>query len=393
MKIMLLTVPIRADTTTYPPLGALSIMNYARKHGFDDVELYDIDCLRPSYSEVLKHIEERKPDVIGISAVVSTAYKYVKDVSLDAKKILPDCKIVVGGNLAASAEIVLKMTGVDVCVIGEGERTFVSLLRKWEQASDNLDLADIPGLAYLLEDRSLKCTDYADPIPNEEMFDIDWNDLERFSDIRTFIFPAYDTENGVVWASGRYDPRSYENSRRNKTVATIAVGKGCVARCTFCHRWDKGLRHIPVDVVIERMKYVMQKYDVGCFDMAIESFGSDKRWLGEFCEKVKDLGILWRAAGVRVKSVSPEWIEMMKELGCVSLIYGFESGSPDMLAVMEKKTDINDNYSAAKWTLEHGLLTIAQLVLGMPGENEKTISDSIKFSQFRLQPSSLAFAG
>ena len=56
-----------------------------------------------------------------------------------------------------------------------------------------------------------------------------------------------------------------------------------------------------------------------------------------------------------------------------------ETGSPKILEVMEKKTSLEQNINAARWTHEAGLHTIYQLVLGMPGENHQTISETIEF--------------
>ena len=64
--------------------------------------------MRPEYSEIITHIEEEKPDILGISAVVSTAYAFVKQLSIDIKKLSLQTTILMGGNLGASAEVILK---------------------------------------------------------------------------------------------------------------------------------------------------------------------------------------------------------------------------------------------------------------------------------------------
>ena len=240
----------------------MAVMNYVRKRGFPDISFYDIDCLRPSYEETLAHLIAEKPEVLGISAVVSTAYAYVKRLTLDVKKHLPGTLVVLGGNLAASAELLLQRTGVDVCVSGEGEKTLLNLLRHWQANPGNMDFRAIPGLVFLYPDDRLHSTGYADPLPGEELYDIDWSDLRKFSRFDHFFFPAFDETQGLMWPSGRYDSRSYEPERRNLFFGTIYIGKGCVARCTFCHRWDKGIRHIPVDVLMPRIEEMIKEHNV-----------------------------------------------------------------------------------------------------------------------------------
>ena len=59
--------------------------------------------------------------------------------------------------------------------------------------------------------------------------------------------------------------------------------------------------------------------------------------------------------------------------------YGFESGSQKMLDIMEKGTTVEQNIQVARWTKEAGLFTVPSIILGMPGETEKTVWESINF--------------
>lgn len=77
MNMIICTVPIRPKPTDYPPFGSLAVIQALRRAGFEP-NFYDIDALRPSFSEVVEHVRSEAPDIVGISAVVSTAYGYVK---------------------------------------------------------------------------------------------------------------------------------------------------------------------------------------------------------------------------------------------------------------------------------------------------------------------------
>lgn len=382
MKTLIVTIPIRPEPETFPPIGSLSIMNYIRRQGYEDVAFYDIDAFRPSIDEAVEHIISVKPDVLGISAVVSTAYSYSKKLSLRIKEALPDTMIVLGGNLAASAEIILRKTGVDICVTGEGEITLHKILQRMETTRDLEQYADIPGLVFLNAADQVVNTGYEEPLDVGNIYDISYDDLERYSRRDHYIYNAFREGDQLVWSPGAFDQRTYEPHRREKRMATLSVGKGCVAKCTFCHRWDKGIRHIPIDVLMKRIDLLIERYNIGFLDLHIESFGSDRRWLEEFCERIKPYDLLWRASGVRARSVTPEVLDMVKECGCVSFIYGFETGSAEMLQIMEKKIPMQTNFDAAKWTLDAGMLTVAQFVVGMPGESNATIKETTEFAKF-----------
>ena len=163
-KILIITTPIRPIPTDFPPLGSLSKITSLNKAGYQNVEFYNIDYLRPEYLDVIAHIKERKPDILGISAVVSTAYAYTKDLSLDIKNELPDTTIILGGNLGASAEIILKKTGVDFVCTGEGEVTILDFVSCWMSAQSKDDFAQVKGIAYLDNAKNLVITPFPEPI-------------------------------------------------------------------------------------------------------------------------------------------------------------------------------------------------------------------------------------
>ncbi|MAO54803.1 MAG: radical SAM protein [Rhodospirillaceae bacterium] len=380
IKIMIATTPIRPVPTNFPPIGSLGIIKHLKTHGHKDVEFYHIDANRPAYDDVISHIVEAAPDIIGISAVVSTAYAYTKQLSLDIKRLLPNTLVVIGGSLAASAELLLRRTGIDICVTGEGERTFLKIVERCETTRNPADFADIPGLALIDVNGFVINTGYEEQLPAEKVYDFDWEDLEAATDMSIYVSPVFDGDEPE--SVFREDPRTYEPARRDKNMMMIPAAKGCVAKCTFCHRFMKGIRYIPVQRVVDNVRYVMDRYNVGFVDFCDENFGTDKRWLRGFCAEIKKLDILWRVAGMRVNCVDPDLISLMKDAGCSAIQYGMETGSATMLEVMEKKVKIGDNYNAVKWTIEAGLRTVVQLVVGMPGETSETIAETTAFAKF-----------
>lgn len=380
LTIVVCTTPIRPTPTDYPPFGSLAIIQALRGAGYDP-GFYDIDGLRPSFEEVERFFRERQPEVLGISAVVSTAYSFTKKLALMVKRVSPRTRIVVGGNLAASAEILHRKAGVDFCVAGEGEVVAVNLMNHLQQRLDSgaWDVADdasieaVKGISHLNARGEMAFTGYEAKIPAGALFDPDFTILEQHSRIENFITPPGQRPEFV------HDPRTYEPHRAGKKVATVIMAKGCVARCTFCHRWDKGYRALPVEHIVARIRHLMATYNVGFIQFGDENFGSDRRQTDALVEALKPLDILYTVAGVRCRSVDPALLRRMKESGCVSVYFGMESGSQRILDVMEKNTSTEDNMNAARWTGEAGLHTVYQIVIGMPGENDETIAETIEF--------------
>lgn len=378
MNIVIATTPIRPAPSDFPPFGSMAIIQSLRMAGYDPC-FYDIDCLRPEFDEVVAFFERTRPDIVGISAVVSTAYEYSKRLAHAIRKVSPKTVLVLGGNLAASAEILHRLCGIDVCVIGEGEKTIVDLVRCLEAHDFRVmpsALKNVQGLTFLGERQEMIFTGYQSAIPGKELLDPDWTILEQFSDIDNFLRDPLTRESDFA-----RDERTHQSHRKGQRMATVLTTKGCVARCTFCHRWDKGFRAVPVDKLINHMKYLMERYNIGFFQFGDENFGSDRRHTEELIERVKELGILYEVAGVRVRSVDPGLLARLKNSGCVAVYYGMETGSPKMLEIMEKNTSLEMNVEAARWTYEAGLYTIYQFVIAMPGETSDTIDETIEFAK------------
>ena len=353
----------------------MAVIQSLREAGYDPY-FYDIDGLRPSLEEVERFFAERQPDVLGISAVVSTAYGYVKKLVSVVRRVSPKTRLVLGGNLAASAEILHRLAGIDICVIGEGETVSVNLMKVLEAGDGSLDhaaLAGVRGLSFLRPAGELAFTGYELPLPAAEVFDPDFTILERYSKISNFIGEPHERHDFAL------DPRTHEAKRKGKKMATLVTAKGCVARCTFCHRWDKGYRPVLVEQIAAKIKMLQERYDVGFITFSDENFGSDRRQTAALVAALKELDVLWQVGGVRVRSVDPGLLAQMKDAGCVAVYYGMETGSPRMLEFMEKKATLQNNLDAARWTREAGIFTIFQMVVAMPGETPETIAETTEF--------------
>jgi len=384
-KILIVTTPLQQGMNVFPPMGSLSVITALKKAGFDKTDLYDADFIRAPFSEVLAYIENKKPDILGISSVVSTAYEYTKKLSLEIKKRLPKTTILMGGNLGASAEVILQKTGVDFVCTSEGERTAIDFANCWLSAKSKEDFKSVKGLAFLDQKEGMVVTPHQDSLEPEKVYDIEWSLIDSSEEIDFFFHRLADAPLTAVFFS--QDPRSLEPHRRGKRTASLAASKGCVARCTFCHRFDVGIRYIPIPVLMERLDFLIKERNVGYILFSDENFGTDRKWLAPFIEEIAKRDVLWRVCGMRVNTIKPEQIKQMKDAGCSSIFFGMESGSQKILDVMEKRTTVEQNYSVVRWMAENNLYTILQLIIGMPGETPETIKETIKFACFFVEQS------
>jgi anaerobic magnesium-protoporphyrin IX monomethyl ester cyclase len=359
---------MRPNPTDFPPFGSMAIIQSLRKIG-EDAKFFNIDYFRYSHEEIENYFKENQFDIVGISAVVSTAYSYTKYLSNLIRNVSPLTIIIVGGNLAASSEILLRKCEVDISVIGDGEFIIRNLIRALDKRQLDYDkLREVKGICFLNEKDDFCFTGYGEKPSAEEVEFPDYSLLEADGSLPYFISDD---------VAGRF--YEYDEAMGQGKIATIVMSKGCVARCTFCHRWEKGFRVLNTSKIIEYVRHLMTRYGVKFIQVADENFGADRDAAEEIASRLGEMGVKWQVAGVRTNTVTKESLQHWKDNGCVSVFFGIESGSQKMLDVMEKKTTVQRNIDALKWTGEADLNTVIQLVIGLPGEDDETINETIAF--------------
>ena len=261
----------------------------------------------------------------------------------------------------------------------KGKKIIINLIKYlsvYSNAKSNEEeLKKIRGLCFLNKQKEVEFTGYEPEIEINEIPDPDYNIIIQDSKLDAYIISPF------YYEQFKYDERTYEQKRKNKKMATVITSRGCVARCTFCHRWQKGLRIFSVDRVMNHIQFLMENYNVGFVSFGDEDFGASERWVNNFIEKIASLDILYRISAARVDHISLPLLKRLRETGCIAIHHGFESGSNHILKVMEKRATVEENTNATLWAHEAKLQTVPALVVGMPGETYSTIQETSKFVQ------------
>jgi hopanoid biosynthesis associated radical SAM protein HpnJ len=160
--------------------------------------------------------------------------------------------------------------------------------------------------------------------------------------------------------------------------------RGCPAQCTFClwpqtlsgHAWRKR----STDDVAAEMAHAKQLFpDVKEFFFDDDTFNINGPRTIELCEKLKPLGLTWSCTS-RV-TTSYETLKAMKEAGCRLLIVGFESGDPQILKNIKKGATVERARDFTRDCHKLGLVVHGDFILGLPGETEASIRNTINFAK------------
>jgi radical SAM superfamily enzyme YgiQ (UPF0313 family) len=379
-----MNIPAASVPTDYPPIGISRVMDGINASLDCDVSFFDLDNYRPSFENIKNRIESFSPDVIGFSAILTPTYAYLKKLSGFIKKSFPDIIQVMGGEMTAISNIVLLRTGVDFCVVGESEPIFSNLIRRLQQdnfqpMSNIENYVDIKGLSFLLNGVPY-FTGYEKADTENSLRQFNYRLLSKFTSLDRYFHRA----------DGQYFRMRLSDSsklnyivsllyphNRNKRLASVFASKGCVGKCTFCHRFFKGYKVADPDEVIGYIETLREDLNIGFIMFAEENFGSDKRSTSRLIEYLKNSGLNWGAGAVRTTTVNEQIIKSWGEAGCVHINFGIESCSQKMLDVMEKRATVENNLDAIRLCHKYKIFTVIGSLIGMPGETERTIQESI----------------
>ena len=347
-----------------PPYGLLYVGSALQRSGYS-VQIFDrhLDITQDTISFCEQFLTE-KNQIFALGGVAS-AYKDAIEIASYLKSQKPSCKIIAGGYLGATAECLLFKTPIDAIVRGEGEITAVKLV---EALINNKPLEDIRGISFL-KDGILANTAHRKQIDNLD--EIPFPNYELVG-MENYLIP------GKKAPYFRLDPR---HAKYKGTLIDIKTSRGCVNRCSFCYRHMNGMRHHSPEYVLNHIKYLQDTYNADFFNISDELTISSSEWVEEFCRKKeeKNLDFLFRINSARVDLVDEQMLVKLKNAGMVAITFGIESGSQKMLDNMHKHTTVKQNLIALKLCHKLDIQTTIALVIGLPGENFKTVIETSRF--------------
>lgn len=377
MKFILIVLPIKSYANQLPNLGAIAIAETVRKLGH---EVGVIDTIRYRYEidDIIKEIRLAKPDLIGISGII-TSYYYFEPLANTLKNNFPDTPIIVGGGITSAADIIEQYTKVDYLVKGEGERAITEVVSGVSREKE-IEEGSIPGLFVRRNGVFVRPKieqDYPDitdlPLPAYDFYDMDY-------------YIASSTNNAYRFL--RLYPEIYKKVGPALKFFPMTITRGCPYTCTFCYRLIRKHRHPSVLNAVMHLKAIKDKYSCSGINILDELIVADAKWFIEFCdllaEKVPGL-VIFSGAG-RANLLTPEIIGHAKKAGFIRFGCGIESGSQIILDNLEKKTTVEQNYNAIKLVKGAGMMATCNFIFGTPGENKKTLRDTENFIKRLLDP-------
>ena len=337
----------------FPPLGALYVLSYLEANTIGH-KLFFKDCVaeRMSYESLRCYIEEKQPEVVGVTSFTVCLMDVVLTARL-VRELVPHAHICLGGHhpIAYPKEAV-ELPEFDSIVVGEGEEVFTDLVNSLEKGEDFTHLRGV----YTKESIQLHL---ANPVRDKRFLARVNVPAAYVEDIESLPVPNRD----YIW-NNRY----HNIIGSTDSLATILSSRGCPYRCTFCD--------VPIKSYRERSpKKVCDEIEV-CLAMGYKEFrfyddlfNINEEKVVALCDELerRGLNITWDFRG-RVNMVSKNSLVRAKRAGLRMISFGVETGTDEGLKALRKGTTVETVRQAFQWCRELGILTVADYIIGQPFE-------------------------
>ena len=164
----------------------------------------------------------------------------------------------------------------------------------------------------------------------------------------------------------------------------IVTSRGCPAGCTYCIKhvsYQYATRLRSPKLIMEELWY-LKKLGINNIHMYADLFTVSRDQVVELCKMMIDekIGIKW-TCNSRVDYVDEEMLILMGKAGCRLISWGIESGNEQILKHARKGAYPDKAERALRWAKKAGIMNWGYFMIGLPGETEETIRQTIDFSK------------
>ena len=315
-------------------------------------------------ADVDSYFKAHQPDVVGLTirntddcyfASQDFFIPFFKEV-VDRIRSATDAPIVLGGSgLSVAPKAVLKLTGADYAIAGDGEVAFPLLAARLERGEDP---SSVPGLTY-----------------------------------RT---PAGLASNPPAWVDVGDLPartRAWLDNRRyfaEGGQAGIETKRGCDRKCIYCaDPVGKGTTcrlRSPSQVVGEIRALLDQGID--CFHLCDSEFNIPLSHAEAVCREMIGSGLAGKFTWYTYASPGPftnELAALMKQAGCLGIDFGADSGDDRVLRSLGRDFGAEDLRRTAEICRRRGIVFMYDLLIGGPGETPESVTRTVELMK-QIEP-------
>ncbi len=322
-----------------------------------EVTIVDEVCTKDCEKRVLDLLETKPPIAVGITSMTGEQLRH----GLAFARLVREhgAAVIIWGGIHASLlpEQTVRHPLVDFVVAGEGEYALADLIDCIEERDDP---SDIPGV-FMKRSGGVAGS-------KQEMF-IDLASLPELP------FHLVDIERYIVARPDLGMERCFE----------ICTSRGCPHHCGFCYIESvhgSCWRPIEAGATVERIKALVERFQLDGLLFREDNFFVQRDRVEKIARLLvqEKVNIAW-AASCRINyfaSYRPEFVDLLRESGCVQLTFGVESGSNRVLDYIGKGITVEMVLRVARKVKEAGIRGTYHFMGGFPGETAHEFLDTCR---------------
>jgi radical SAM superfamily enzyme YgiQ (UPF0313 family) len=178
--------------------------------------------------------------------------------------------------------------------------------------------------------------------------------------------------------------QSYRMPMIKGAFTFIVTSRGCPAGCTYCIKhvsYQFSTRIRSPKLIMEELWY-LKKLGINNIHMYADLFTVNRDQVIELVNLMieENIQIKW-TCNSRVDFVDEEMLNLMGKAGCRLISWGIESGNEQILKHARKGAYPDKAERALRWAKQAGIMNWGYFIIGLPGETEETIRETINFAK------------
>ena len=353
MDVILIQPEVRISrspiTRATAPLGILSVATPLDVAGYK-VRVID-QRIEPNWEQILLAELKTKPICVGVTSMTGPQIWW----GLKASKIVKensDVPVVWGGvHASLLPQQTLENPLVDIVVQGEGEETFLELVRTLDNRQP---LDKVKGIWYK-DGCQIKQT------PPRSFIDLNQQPPLSYHLI---------------------DLKSLMSSTCGLDALRFETSRGCPFNCAFCYNTSfnkRQWRALGAEQTLFRIKRVVEQYGIRGFYFVDDNFFTSPDRAQQILEDIvrENLGIIWGKGDIRLDlfaKIDDDFLRLIEGSGCTSLVIGVESGSQRIADFLRKEIDVSQAIPVNRRLTKYKMLLKYLFLIGIPGETKEDLA-------------------
>lgn len=165
-------------------------------------------------------------------------------------------------------------------------------------------------------------------------------------------------------------------------TAQLRTARSCAFKCSFCDYPTRAgaLTAAAIDTVRAELRQLADR-GVRYVVFVDDTFNVPPKRFKQLCKMMieEDLGLRWYSYFRCSNARDEESFDLAAASGCSGVFLGIESGDPNILLNMNKLAQDSQYRIGIQRLKERGVTTFASIIVGFPGETERTVQNTIDF--------------